>query len=156
MVTLVGLVVESRSQIRSFLTKEFINIKLEELIMGYQESFIKFKDQKTLIEQLKRYEKREKSDLIEIICVDRVKKEIFPFKQGELVAVVGGERSEQRDLSRLRKELGISKIQDIVFIDNPIYWEMAMDRDVGLGDILGEHFKRLSDEEYAELKKQIN
>lgn len=121
--------------------------------MGYQESFIKFKDKETLIEQLKRYEKREKSDLVEIICVDRLKKEIYPFKKGELVAVVGGERSEQRERNRLRKELGIAKIQDIVFVDNPIYWEMAMEKDVGLGDFLWEHFERLSDKEYAELLK---
>jgi hypothetical protein len=121
--------------------------------MGYQESFIKFKDQKTLKEQLKRYEKREKSDLIEIICVDRVRKEIFPFKAGELVAVVGGERSEQRERNRLRKGLGITKVQDIVFIDNPIYWEIAMEQDVDLGEILGEHFDRLTDEEYSELLK---
>lgn len=121
--------------------------------MGYQESFIKFKDQQTLIEQLKRYEKREKSDLVEIVCVDRVKKEIYPFKEGELVAVVGGERSEQRDRNRLKRELGITKIQDIWFVDNPIYWEMAMERDVDLGDFLGEYFEKLSDVEYAELLK---
>lgn len=121
--------------------------------MGYQESFIKFKDKKTLIEQLRRYEKREKSDLVEIICVDRVKKAIYPFNEGELVAVVGGERSEQRERNRLRRGLGITKIQDIVFIDNPFYWEMAMERDADLGDILWEHFEKLSDKEYAELLK---
>lgn len=121
--------------------------------MGYQESFIKFKDQKTLLEQLKRYEKREKSDLVKIVCVDRVKKEIYPFKVDELVAVVGGERSEQRDRNRIRKGLGITNIQDIVFIDNPYYWEMAMEQDGGLGEILDEYFERLSDEEYAELLK---
>lgn len=127
---------------------------MEEIFnMGYQESFIKFRDQKTLIEQLKRYEKREKSDLVKIVCVDRVKKEIYPFKVGELVAVVGGERSEQRDRNRIRKGLGITNIQDIVFIDNPYYWEMAMEQDGGLGEILDEYFERLSDEEYAELLK---
>jgi hypothetical protein len=121
--------------------------------MGYQESFIKFKNKKNLVEQLKRYEKQGKSDLIEIVCVDRVKKDIVPFKEGELVAVVAGERSEQRELSRLERELGISKIQDIVFIDNPLYWDMAMDRGGGLKEILEEHFEILSDGEYKELLK---
>lgn len=122
--------------------------------MGYQESFIKFKNVKTLIEQLGKYNKRDKAnDMAEIICVDRVKKEIYPFKKGELVAVVCGERSEQRDRNRLRRGLGITNVQDIVFIDNPFYWEMAMEQDVGLGEILGEHFERLTDEEYAELLK---
>lgn len=122
--------------------------------MGYQESFIKFKDVEILINQLKGYQLRDKNgDLAEIVCVDRVKKDIIPFKKGELVAVVCGERSEQRDRNRLRRGLGITKVQDIVFIDNPSYWEMAMDQEVGLGEILEEHFERLSDEEFEELLK---
>lgn len=122
--------------------------------MGYQESFIKFRNQKTLIEQLKKYSRRDKaSDLAEIVCVDRVKKDIFPFKEGELVAVVCGERSEQRNRSRLREGLGITKIQDIVFIDNPYYWEMAEDKNVDLSEILGEHFEKLSNAEYDQLVK---
>lgn len=123
--------------------------------MGHQESFIKFKDTKTLIEQLRRYEKRDKSeDMAEILCVDRVIKEIHPFKEGELVAVVCGERSEQRDRNKLRKGVGINNVQDIVFIDNPVYWEMAEEREVDLGVILREHFEKLSDEEYQGLLKK--
>ncbi|WP_430789092.1 hypothetical protein VBD025_02760 [Virgibacillus flavescens] len=111
--------------------------------MGYQESFIKFKDVTTLIKQLKSYNKRDKTeDMAEIVCIDKVKKEIVPFKEGELVAVVCGERSEQRDHNKLRKGLGITNVQDIVFIDNPYYWEMTMDQDVGIGEILGEHFEK--------------
>jgi 16S rRNA C1402 N4-methylase RsmH len=50
--------------------------------MGYQESFIKFKDEKTLVEQLKKYGKRDKAkDLAEIVCVDRVKKDIVRSKE---------------------------------------------------------------------------
>lgn len=122
--------------------------------MGYQESFIKFKNEKTLIEQLNKYAKRDKAnDMAEIICVDRVKKDIVPFRAGELVAVVGGERSEQRDRNRLRKGLGIAYVQEIVFIDNLYYWEMAMERDADLGEILEEYFERLPDEEYEILLK---
>ncbi len=37
--------------------------------MGYQESFIKFKDEKTLVQELRRYEKGEKdSDLVHIVA----------------------------------------------------------------------------------------
>ncbi|MEI2368017.1 hypothetical protein [Niallia circulans] len=122
--------------------------------MGYQESFIKFKNEETLKEQLKAYQKRDKSnDLADIVCVDRVKKEVYPFREGELVAVVSGERSEQRDKSRLRNGLGIKRVADIVFIDNPIYWEIAWKRGIDLGDFLREHFETLSDEEYEELLK---
>lgn len=122
--------------------------------MGYQESFIKFKDEKTLIQELRRYEKRGKeSDLVDIVCVDRVKKQVFPFKEGELVAVVGGDRGQQRDKKRLQNELGIRNIVDVVFVDNPIYWEMAEDKGVRFTVFLKEHFVQLSKDEYEELLK---
>jgi hypothetical protein len=122
--------------------------------MGYQESFIKFKDEKTLVQELRRYEKYEKdSDLVRIVCVDRVKKQVFPFNEGELVAVVGGDRGQQRDKERLQKELGIRNIVDIVFVDNPIYWEMAEDKGVRFTDFLKEHFIQLSKGEYEEFLK---
>lgn len=125
--------------------------------MGYQESFIKFKDTKTLIEELRRYEKKDKSkDLADIVCVDRVKKQVSPFKEGELVVVVGGERSQQRDKNRLQKELGIKNIVDIVFIDNPYYWEIAGEKGISLRDFLTEHFESLSESEYEELFKNGN
>jgi|SRR5699024_2505366 len=120
--------------------------------MGYQESLVKFKDMETLKNELRRYEKKGSvSDLVEIICVDRVKKEIPPFKEGELVAVVGGERSEQRDKVRLKKGLGIKNIAEIVFIDNPYYWEVAETQEMALRKFLEQHFEILSDEEYKEL-----
>ncbi|MFK5707538.1 hypothetical protein [Lysinibacillus boronitolerans] len=122
--------------------------------MGYQESFIKFKDEKTLVQELRRYEKGEKdSDLVHIVCVDRVKKQVSPFNEGELVVVAGGERSQQRDKNRLQKELGIKNIVDIVFIDNPFYWEMAEEKGIDFGDFLKEHFESLSENEYEELFK---
>lgn len=122
--------------------------------MGYQESFIKFNDEKTLVQELRRYEKGEKdSDLVRIVCVDRVKKQVFPFKEGELVAVVGGDRGQQRDKKRLQKELGIRNIVDVVFVDNPIYWEMAEDKGVRFTAFLKEHFVQLSKDEYEELLK---
>ncbi|MBN6185677.1 hypothetical protein JQN58_01600 [Aneurinibacillus sp. BA2021] len=123
--------------------------------MGYQESFIKFKDEKTLVQELRRYENGEKdSDLVHIVCVDRVKKQVSPFNEGELVAVVGGDRSQQRDIKRLQKELGIKNIAHIVFVDNSIYWEIAEEKGVGFGVFLKEHFEQLSKEEYAELLKK--
>lgn len=122
--------------------------------MGYRESFIKFKDEKTLVQELRRYEKGENdSDLVHIVCVDRVKKQVSPFNEGELVIVVGGERSQQRDKNRLQKELGIKNVVDIVFIDNPYYWEIAEENGLSLGGFLTEHFESLSQNEYEELFK---
>lgn len=122
--------------------------------MGYQESFIKFKDEKTLLQELRRYEKGEKdSDLVHFVCVDRVKKQISPFNEGELVVVVGGKRGQQRDKNKPQKELGIKNIADIVFIDNPFYWEMAEEKVINFGDFLTEHFESLSENEYEELFK---
>jgi hypothetical protein len=90
---------------------------------------------------LKKYEKRDKSnDIADIVCIDRVRKDIIPFKKGELVAVICGERSEQRDRKRLRKGLGITNVQDIVFIDNPFYWEMAERAGVQFGNSLEQTF----------------
>ncbi|MEH7076221.1 hypothetical protein [Neobacillus drentensis] len=124
--------------------------------MGYQESFIQFKSKKSLMEELRRYDKRDKSsDIADLVCVDRVKKEVFPFKEGELVAVVCGERSEQRDKNRLRSGLGIRNVKDIVFIDNPVYWEMAEEQGIiDLGAFLSMHFEKLSKDEYNALLKK--
>lgn len=117
--------------------------------MGYQESLIKFKDEKMLIEELKKYSKRDNSsDFAEIVCVDRVKKDIYPFKKGELVAVVCGERSEQRTEIRLREGLGIDNVKEIVFIDNEMYWKMAEKQGIDLGVFLAKYFKKLSEDEY--------
>lgn len=107
-----------------------------------------------MVQELKRYEKCEKdSDRVHIVCVDRVKKQVSPFNEGELVVVVGGERSQQRDKNRLQKELGIKNIVDIVFIDNPFYWEIAEGKGISLGDFLTENFESLSENEYEELFK---
>lgn len=120
--------------------------------MGYQESFIKFNDTNTLKLELRKYGKRDKSkDFAEIVCVDRVKRDIFPFKVGDLVAVVCGERSEQSDRNCLRQGLGIKNVNEIVFIDNPFYHEMAWEQDCDLGSILSDHFERLTDAEYKKL-----
>jgi len=67
--------------------------------------------------------------------------------------VAGGERSQQRDKNRLQKELGIKNIVDIVFIDNPFYWEMAEEKGNDFGDFLTEHFESLLENEYEELFK---
>ena len=122
--------------------------------MGYQESFIQFKDKKTLKKELKKYESRNKeNDFAKIVCVDRVKKGITPFRKGELLAVVCGERSEQRNEERLKDGLGVENVKDIVFIDNLEYSLITFEKEMSLRDLLEEHFERLSDEEYQELLK---
>ena len=117
--------------------------------MGTQASFIQFKDITTMKKELRKYQKRAKSDdVVDIVALERVKKDIFPFKEGEIVAVTVGERWIQRDRKELCKELGVRNIVEIVFVDNPYYWELAMEKDRGIDEILSEHFVKLSDEEY--------
>jgi hypothetical protein len=111
--------------------------------MGYQESFIKFRNAEDLIEEVRKYKRRDtSSDLAELVCVDRVKKAVHPFKAGELVAVVCGERSEQRTTNALREGLGIENVQSITFIDE--YMDQA---DGDLPIFLEEHFEKLSESE---------
>lgn len=111
--------------------------------MGYQESFIKFKNKKDLVAEVKRYKGRETSDdLATLICIDRIKKDISPFIKGEFVAVVCGERSEQRTAHSLREGLGIENVQSITFIDE--YMDQA---EGDLEGFLEEHFEKLSDSE---------
>lgn len=117
--------------------------------MGYQESFIQFKSVDLLKSELKKYAARDKEDdLAEIVSVNKVKEAVMPFKKGDLVAVVCGERSEQRDNSRLKEGLGIENVKNIVFIDNPTYYELSKDDFHGF---LNKHFEQITEEEYQEL-----
>lgn len=117
--------------------------------MGYQESFIQFKNVEVLKSELKKYKDRDSSeDAASIYGVTRVRKDIHPFKEGNLVAVVGGERYAQRSRDRFKEELGLKNIKHIVFIDNPDYCEMS---DGNLGGLLDEYFEQLTSEEHEEL-----
>ncbi|MNF66521.1 hypothetical protein D3C84_483160 [compost metagenome] len=119
--------------------------------MGYQESFVQFKNKETLVSELKKYKIRNfDEDLARVYGVNKVKKSIKPFREGELVLVVGGERSEQRNEKRLVDGLGINNVKNIVFIDNPAYWEMSNGE---IGKLLDEHFEQLSEKEHDELLK---
>ncbi|RRJ54924.1 hypothetical protein EHV15_35730 [Paenibacillus oralis] len=118
-------------------------------IMGYQESFVQFANEDDLKQELQRYSLREKQhDIAEIVCVDRVRKTLFPFHIGELLAVVCGERSVQRSKEDLSAGLGLQNVKSIVFIDH--YLELS---NGDLDNFLNEHFERLSDDEYEELIK---
>jgi len=112
--------------------------------MGYQESFVSFATKTGLIAQLKKYMERDHSDdLAEIVCVDRVKKPVFPFSVGDLLLVVCGERSEQRFPSDLRR-LGIDQVQQVVFIDCEHYMNMANKQFHGdLGAFLEDRFEKI-------------
>ncbi|MCM3570505.1 hypothetical protein [Neobacillus mesonae] len=122
--------------------------------MGTQASFIKFKDMTTTKKELRKYQKRDKSDdVVDIVALEKVKKDIFPFKEGEVVAVVAGERWIQRENKELCKELGLKNIVEVVFVDNPYYWDLAIEENKSIDDILGEHFEKLSDEECKEFLK---
>lgn len=111
--------------------------------MGYQESFIQFKNDQDLIEEIRKYKGRDTSgDLAQLVCIDRVKKAVSPFNEGELVAVVCGDRSEQRTTDALKEGLGIENVKSITFIDE--YMDQA---DGDLQGFLEEHFKKLSDAE---------
>ncbi|WP_400244969.1 hypothetical protein AB3U99_01205 [Niallia sp. JL1B1071] len=120
--------------------------------MGTQASFIKFKDSSTMKRELRKYDKRVKSDdVVEIVALEKVKRDIYPFEKGEIVAVVVGERWIQKETKELCKELGVRSIVEIVFVDNPYYWDLAIEKDRSLDEMLGEHFEKLSDEEYEVL-----
>lgn len=111
--------------------------------MGYQESIIKFRNTEDLVEEIKKYKRRDtSSDLAELVCVDRVKKAVPPFKVGELVIVVCGERSEQRDPQALKEGLGIDNVQSITYID-----EYINQAGGGLHSFLEDYFEKLSDSE---------
>jgi hypothetical protein len=118
--------------------------------MGYQESFIQFSNRKELIEQLRKYKKRDtKEDLANVLCVDRVRKAIEPFEAGELVIVVGGERSEQRSAYDLERGTGIKNVESITFIDNYMYAVFPPPEDFRI--FLQEHFECLTDAETESL-----
>ncbi|MCF2649681.1 hypothetical protein [Niallia circulans] len=122
--------------------------------MGTQASFIKFKDISTMKRELRKYQKRNKSDdVVDIVALEMVKKDICPFKKGEIVAVVVGERWIQRDRKELCKELGVKSIVEIAFVDNPYYLDLAIEEDKSIDDILSEHFEQLSDNECKEFLK---
>ncbi len=119
--------------------------------MGVQASFIKFKDIKTMKRELRKYQAKDKSDdVVDIVALEKVKKDILPFKEGDIVAGVVGERWIQRQTKELCKELGIKGVVEVVFVDNPYYWDMAMEEDRGVDEILDEHFEKFTDEEYKE------
>lgn len=86
--------------------------------MGYQESFIKFRSISILKKEINKYKERNTdNDLVKIVAIDKVKKEVYPFKKGDYLAVVAGERSSQRTKGNLYQHLGIKHIKKIVPID---------------------------------------
>lgn len=114
--------------------------------MGYQQSFIKFKDLELLKSELIKYNQRNSEyDLATVYGVVKIIKPISPFEKNELALVMGGERSEQRNTNRLKEGLGIENAQEIVFIDNPYYWELS---DGNIGELLDEHFQTITKDEY--------
>jgi len=119
--------------------------------MGYQQSFISYASTEELVKDLQEYGKRDRSkDQSGVYCINRVKKELPGFKEGELVVVVGGERYDQRGLSRLKEGLGLSRASDIVFIEN-VYPAFELGASVELSNFLDDHFESLTNEEHDEL-----
>lgn len=119
--------------------------------MGRQQSFIKFKNKEVLVSEVKKYQERDSSgDQTYLLCANEVIKDIVPFKKGELLLVVGGERHGQRNTHNLKNETGLGNVERIVFIDNERYSEMS---DGDLGGLLDEHFRALTKDEHDELIK---
>ncbi|MBA2176847.1 hypothetical protein H0266_18365 [Halobacillus locisalis] len=107
--------------------------------MGREENFIQFKRYSDLKKELKKYQSRateEDKDLLEIRFVDRVNIDLPPFKKGEYLAVVSGERSYQRTAFGIKSFLRIRRVKKIVPMDDvPI-------------DIFQNHFESYSLEEF--------
>lgn len=119
--------------------------------MGMQQSLIKFKDKETLVSELKKYVERDTSNnSVYLICVNKVIKDLYPFTEGELILVIGGERFEQRFIQNLKNASGIENIDSIVFVDNPTYLKMS-DGDISV--LLDNHFRTLSKNETDDLIK---
>lgn len=119
--------------------------------MGHQASFIKFRNKKTLVEQMKKYEnqpERKRSDLVEIVAVYRVKKAIWPFNKGEFVPVVAGERGVIYNIPLLKEELGISKFQQVIAVDCAEYYFMQIEQNIDIFDV---YFEELPKEIWTEL-----
>ena len=119
--------------------------------MGHQASFIKFRNKKTLVEQLKKYEaqpKEKRSEYVEIATVCRVKKDIWPFVEGEFAPVVAGERGIIYNIPELKEELGISKFQQVIAVDCGMYCDIQIEQGV---NILEEYFEELPKEVWTEL-----
>lgn len=117
--------------------------------MGYQESIVKFRSVDDLKNEMKKYQhKSGMDDVVHIYNAARTIKGISPFKKGELVLIVGGERYVQRSPKILEEELGIEEIQSVVFIDNPYYWDLSGGN---IDKLIGENFAILSREEYEKV-----
>lgn len=87
--------------------------------MGYQESYIQFRDFNLLVHELERYSKRDTSeDLARVIGTVQVLKDYRCFTQDEICLVTAGERSEQRSPQCLREGLGIIGATNIEYIDD--------------------------------------
>lgn len=127
--------------------------------MGRQQSFLKFKDKETLVKEVKRYKYRDISDdIARVYQIVRVIKDVKgfddvpAFNKDEFAIVVGGDRYPQRSKKNLKENLGIENVEEIVYIDNVYYSDMAITKYNGsLGDFLDEHFKALSHDETDEL-----
>lgn len=114
--------------------------------MGYQESLVQFQSIECLKSELRQYNKKDKShDLAQVVCVDRVKKNVDSFTVGDLLAVVCGERSAQRSNECLEFGLGLKNVKSITYIDK--FYDCTND----LTSFLDGHFERLSDTEYEAL-----
>lgn len=121
------------------------------IIMGHQASFIKFRNKKTLVEQLRKYEAQpqdKRSEYVEIVAVCRVKKALWPFAKGEFVPVVAGERGIIYNIPELKEELGITKFQQVIAVDCAEYYFMQVDQGI---DIFEEYFEELPREVWTEL-----
>lgn len=117
--------------------------------MGYQQSLVKFESEKDLIEELRKYVKRDKTgDQAFVYGINKTLHGIQPFKKGEFSLIIGGERYPQRNKANLKIELGIEKVKEIVFIDNEEYYFLS---NGNLGKFLDYHFKTLTEDEGEEL-----
>jgi len=117
--------------------------------MGLQQSYVKFENEKLLLEELKKYVKRDsKGDQTYVLGTVKVLKSMEPFLKGELAIVLGGERHGQRNLMNLKEETGIENAQSITFIDNETYCMLSGG---DLGKFLNEHFYFHNPKEFNEL-----
>lgn len=117
--------------------------------MGFQQSYIKFKNENDLKEELSRLIQRKikfrNYTSCDVVGVGRAVEPFEPFKKYEYFLVIIGERFPQKSEENLYEELGIMNIEEIVFIDD--YFDLAEDEGLELSDWLDKKVVYLNDKD---------
>ncbi|MFD1363167.1 hypothetical protein [Lentibacillus salinarum] len=121
--------------------------------MGYQESYIRFKNKRNLRREYKKFQEIQETNegltLADIVCVRQAIKNAPPIQKGEFLLVGTGERSANQP-----GYLGLKGVHSLVPIDH--YIPAASYMDMSINQYLDSHFRTLSKEEENRLLAKIS